>query len=72
MEQQAQNPPNPSQMDIGDTSEALYPFPDEIITQNREPATQYACHILDQGVIERCFVMWVDASVTIPSCQKSK
>jgi ribonuclease HI len=51
-------------MDNGNTPEVLYPFPDEIVIKDREHAIRYARHIFDQGIIERCLVMWVDASVT--------
>jgi hypothetical protein len=50
-------------MDIDINTESLYPFPDEIIIEDRASATQYAHDILDQGPQERCLVIWVDASV---------
>jgi ribonuclease HI len=44
-------------------SELLYPFPDEIIIQDRDSAIQFARHIVDRDAMERYLVMWVDASV---------
>ena len=45
------------------THEPLYPFPDHIFTQNRKSALQYSNAIFKQGIIPRCLVIWVDASV---------
>ncbi|WEW57695.1 hypothetical protein PRK78_003162 [Emydomyces testavorans] len=47
------------QSDLG----CLYPFPDNIIMQDRLSAIHYGRKIFDQGIIERCLVVWVDASV---------
>ena len=44
--------------------DSLYPFPDDIIIGDRSSALEYGCGIFKQGSIERCLVMWVDASVT--------
>jgi hypothetical protein len=57
------NAPLPPPVDAGDIHESLYPFPDEIIIQDRESATRYARHLLNQGTTERYLVLWVDASV---------
>jgi ribonuclease HI len=43
--------------------ESLYPFPDDIVIQDRTSAIQYSCDIFERGVIERCLVIWVDGSV---------
>jgi hypothetical protein len=59
-------------MDIGDSSESIYPFPDGTVIQYRESAIKHSRHILDQGTIDRCLVIWVDVSVTkFPQVKRS-
>jgi hypothetical protein len=43
--------------------ESLYPFPDSIIISDRPSALEDSHALSNQGPIERCLVMWVDASV---------
>ncbi|KAF2470842.1 uncharacterized protein BDR25DRAFT_354751 [Lindgomyces ingoldianus] len=43
--------------------ESLYPYPDNIVIQDRLSAIQYGHNIFEQGMIERCLVLWVDGSV---------
>lgn len=50
-------------MDPRDTPESLYPFPDHIFIEERPVATQYSHAIFERGIIDRCLVIWVDASV---------
>lgn len=50
-------------MGIQSNLESLYPFPDDIVIQDRLSAIQYGRDIFEQGIIERCLVVWVDASV---------
>jgi ribonuclease HI len=58
-------------IDIQSNAESLYPFPDDIIIQDRSSAIQYGRDIFEQGIIERCLVMWVDGSVEkFPRAQK--
>ena len=53
--------------------ESLYPFPDDIVIQDRTSAIQYSCDIFEPGVIERCLVIWVDGSVQkFPPTRKAK
>jgi ribonuclease HI len=50
-------------MDSRFNTESLYPFPDDIVIQDRRSAIQYGRDIFERGMIERCLVVWVDASV---------
>ena len=43
-------------METSDNLDSLYPFPDNIIIQDRLSAIQYACNIFEQGMIERCLL----------------
>jgi ribonuclease HI len=50
-------------MDTRSNLESLYPYPDNIFIQDRLLAIQYGHYIFEQGMIERCLVLWVDGSV---------
>ncbi|KAF2490254.1 hypothetical protein BU16DRAFT_147712 [Lophium mytilinum] len=50
-------------MDAPSNVESLYPFPDNIVIQDRSSAIQYGHQIYEQGLIKRCLVLWVDGSV---------
>jgi ribonuclease HI len=50
-------------MDTDDVLESLYPFPETVIIQDRPSAIQYGRAIFEQGIVDRCLVIWVDASV---------
>lgn len=59
-------------MNIPGNQESLYPFPDDIVIQDRLSAIQYSRDTFDQELIERCLVMWVDGSVqNFPPVQKA-
>jgi ribonuclease HI len=49
-------------MDSQSNLQSLYPFPDDIVIQDKLSAIQYGHGIFEQGIIERCLVVWVDAS----------
>jgi ribonuclease HI len=52
--------------------DAVYPFPDNVVIQDRASAIRCGHDIFDQGVIDRCLVVWVDASVEkYPSVRKA-
>jgi hypothetical protein len=38
----------------------LYPFPGSIIIQDRSLVIKYASNIFEQGIFDRCLVVWVD------------
>jgi ribonuclease HI len=60
-------------MAIQNSLESFYPFPDNIVIQERLPAIQYGRNVFEQGIVERCLVLWVDASVArYPRVKKSK
>ncbi|KAK2754715.1 hypothetical protein FQN54_006848 [Arachnomyces sp. PD_36] len=53
--------------------ESLYPFPNDIVIEDRISAAQYGNDIFEQDVIEQCLVIWVDGSVQpYPPTKKAK
>lgn len=60
-------------MDIQNYPEALYPFVENIVIQDRASAIQYGHDIFAKGTIDRTLVIWVDGSVQrYPQYRRSK
>ncbi|KAF2434071.1 hypothetical protein EJ08DRAFT_694096 [Tothia fuscella] len=56
-----------------DYLESLYPYPDNIIIQDRLSAIHYGNSIFEQGIIERRLVLWVDGSIqSFPRLKKAE
>jgi hypothetical protein len=50
-------------MDIPNASESLYPLADNVVLEDKPSSFRCGRAIFEQKVVDRCFVIWVHASV---------